>query len=289
MQTSSRVGRSHVVARPGRCPSTLCASTSAWPSKGASGRRSRCCAETPSPGAQGQATLAGRALSFVDAQFLPIGLLVAIVSGYFLPGVATAAANADAATAATTTIFLLSGALLQLAVRILRQQTGGTSTRTSTKQLCAPLMPCSTFSVLRTEAPSERAGLQMRRGLAAEALQYKGMYALGLACILAMTPLIAQVVLAAPIAPTEFAIGLAVFFCMPTSLSANIALAGVRLQCVHFCCACLLTCLLAGSGQCCVFQGRQLRAWCVVWRNNVRIRAAVGCRRWAPTQQCPCC
>ena len=71
-------------------------------------------------------------------------------------------------------------------------------------------------------------GLQMRRGEAAQALEHGPMFALGLLTILFATPLVGYMVLSAPIQPPEFAIGLAVFCCMPTSLSANIALSGVR-------------------------------------------------------------
>jgi solute carrier family 10 (sodium/bile acid cotransporter), member 7 len=71
-------------------------------------------------------------------------------------------------------------------------------------------------------------GLQMRRGEAAEALQHSFMYGLGLVTILFATPFVGRLVLAAGVQPVEFAYGLAVFCCMPTSLSANIALAGVR-------------------------------------------------------------
>jgi hypothetical protein len=76
--------------------------------------------------------------------------------------------------------------------------------------------------------PTQRVGLQMQRGQAAEALKYGDMFLMGLVFILAVTPVVGRLVLAVPIAPQEFGIGLAVFCCMPTSLSANIALSGVR-------------------------------------------------------------
>lgn len=69
----------------------------------------------------------------------------------------------------------------------------------------------------------------MRRGDSAQALQYAPVLAVGLATILFATSLVARLVLLAPVRPAEFAYGLAVFCCMPTSLSANVALAGVRL------------------------------------------------------------
>ena len=58
----------------------------------------------------------------------------------------------------------------------------------------------------------------------------QGAYVLGLISILLLTPLASKAVLMLPLQPYELAVGLAVFCCMPTSLSANIALTGVRLQ-----------------------------------------------------------
>jgi predicted Na+-dependent transporter len=79
-------------------------------------------------------------------------------------------------------------------------------------------------------------GLQIRRGEAHEALQFPSMFALGLLTILFCTPLVAYWILLTPIRPIEFAYGLAVFCCMPTSLSANIALAGVCTSCAYNLC-----------------------------------------------------
>lgn len=71
-------------------------------------------------------------------------------------------------------------------------------------------------------------GLQMQQGQALQALEHWRSYLLGMLAILALTPVVGLLVLQAPIHPAEFAYGLAVFCCMPTSLSANIALSGVR-------------------------------------------------------------
>ena len=192
--------------------------------KRATQRHVHCSAERGAPRSGAEPSIGNRIGSFVDAQFLPIGLVVAIVGGYCLPGVASAVADADAATVATTVIFLLSGALCSRSALFLPPL------RHLEHSLLPGLQACGLLPERQAHKRNAGggAGLQMRKGLATEALQYRGMFALGLVCILAMTPLIARLVLAAPIAPPEFAIGLAVFFCMPTSLSANIALAGVR-------------------------------------------------------------
>lgn len=52
--------------------------------------------------------------------------------------------------------------------------------------------------------------------------------AYGLATILVCTPMLALAIVRLPLQPPEMALGLAVFCCMPTSLSANIALTQVR-------------------------------------------------------------
>jgi hypothetical protein len=117
--------------------------------------------------------------SFIDTNFLPLGLASALTLGYCFPSQAVAATNANIGVWATTIIFVASG-------------------------------------------------LQMRRGEAAQALKQGRMFAIGLLAILAATPVVGLLVLKSPLQPFEFAVGLAVFCCMPTSLSANIALAGVR-------------------------------------------------------------
>lgn len=64
----------------------------------------------------------------------------------------------------------------------------------------------------------------MKRGEAAQALVSWRALLFGLVSILLITPMAAKIALSLPIVPREFAYGLAVFCCMPTSLSANIAL-----------------------------------------------------------------
>lgn len=126
-------------------------------------------------------TALASALAFADANFLPLGLAIALTAGYLLPEQAVAATNANIGVWATTVIFIASG-------------------------------------------------LQMRRGEAAQALKQGRMFVVGLLAILFATPVVGYWVLKSPLQPLEFAVGLAVFCCMPTSLSANIALAGVRRQ-----------------------------------------------------------
>ena len=49
----------------------------------------------------------------------------------------------------------------------------------------------------------------------------------GFVAILALTPLAAHAALALPLAPRELALGLAVFCCMPTTLSSGVSLTQV--------------------------------------------------------------
>jgi solute carrier family 10 (sodium/bile acid cotransporter), member 7 len=72
------------------------------------------------------------------------------------------------------------------------------------------------------------AGLQLRRTEGKEAMENLGAFILGLASILFITPLASKAILMLKLQPYELAVGLAVFCCMPTSLSANIALTAVR-------------------------------------------------------------
>lgn len=89
---------------------------------------------------------------------------------------------------------------------------------------------------VQTAAPMEadahglqRAGLQLQRGELRQALVSWRAIAFGLVTILLLTPWVGAAVLRAPLQPPELAVGLAVFCAMPTSLSANIALAAVRI------------------------------------------------------------
>ncbi|KAL4447317.1 hypothetical protein ABPG77_007350 [Micractinium sp. CCAP 211/92] len=67
-------------------------------------------------------------------------------------------------------------------------------------------------------------GLLLQRGEMLTALRSTAALAYGLVAILAATPLLALAVLRLPLQPPEMALGLAVFCCMPTTLSACVAL-----------------------------------------------------------------
>lgn len=55
-------------------------------------------------------SLLSRGLQFVDSQFLPVFLVLSLLAGNAFPSIAVAAAKADAASIATTAIFIISGA-----------------------------------------------------------------------------------------------------------------------------------------------------------------------------------
>ena len=67
-------------------------------------------------------------------------------------------------------------------------------------------------------------GLLLQRGEMLSALRSTAALAYGLTAILAVTPLLAFAVLRLPLQPPEMALGLAVFCCMPTTLSACVAM-----------------------------------------------------------------
>lgn len=62
---------------------------------------------------------------------------------------------------------------------------------------------------------------------AVRALSAWGATLYGFVAILALTPLAAHAALALPLAPRELAFGLAVFCCMPTTLSSGVSLTQV--------------------------------------------------------------
>ena len=76
-------------------------------------------------------------------------------------------------------------------------------------------------------------GLGLRRGEAARALSAWGAIAFGAASILAITPLAALAVQRLPLGSPELTLGLAVFCCMPTTLSSGVSLTQVT---AHLCC-----------------------------------------------------
>jgi hypothetical protein len=183
------------------------------------------------------------AWTFIDANFLPLGLATALSAGIAFPQAALAARDAHAGVIATTIIFVISGALGLHTCHCSRGDVLRRKRRPSLADSASRCMRIShhdlTFAWAHVSLATlarfcikrrPGAGLQMRRGEAREALQHGWMFAAGMLAILFATPCIGYLVLQAPIAPVEFAYGLAVFCCMPTSLSANIALAGVRTQ-----------------------------------------------------------
>lgn len=113
--------------------------------------------------------------TFLSSNFIPCGLVLAVIVGWLFPGPGVAAANADAGLAATVGIFVISGLLLQ-------------------------------------------------RGETAAAVRATAALAYGLLAILAVTPLAAFAMLRLPVQPPEVALGLAIFCCMPTTLSTGVTL-----------------------------------------------------------------
>lgn len=67
-------------------------------------------------------------------------------------------------------------------------------------------------------------GLLLQRGESLAAVRSTTALAYGLTAILAVTPLAAFAMLRVPLQPPQMALGLAVFACMPTTLSANVTL-----------------------------------------------------------------
>ncbi len=76
--------------------------------------------------------------------------------------------------------------------------------------------------------PAGDAGLVLQPGEALAAIKSPLALAFGLASILLITPMLSFALLKLPLQPAEMALGLAIYCCMPTSLSTNIALTQVR-------------------------------------------------------------
>uniref|UniRef100_A0A7S0N9J3 Uncharacterized protein n=1 Tax=Pyramimonas obovata TaxID=1411642 RepID=A0A7S0N9J3_9CHLO len=112
---------------------------------------------------------------FVIDQYLPLGLVGAIIVGLLSPALGVKAANAGLSNYTTTGIFFLSGLAM-----------------------CPDAM--------------------MR------ALKSWGAWIYGIVFILLISPLAALGVLQLPLVPKELAIGLAVFCCMPTTLTSGVSL-----------------------------------------------------------------
>lgn len=72
-------------------------------------------------------------------------------------------------------------------------------------------------------------GLCLRRGDTLQALSAWGSVLFGLSSILFITPMAALLALQLPLYPSELAFGLAVFCCMPTTLSSGVSLTQVGL------------------------------------------------------------
>jgi hypothetical protein len=89
-------------------------------------------------------------------------------------------------------------------------------------------------------------GLALRRGEALRALTAWDAILFGVASILLVTPLAALAVLRLPLGTPELGFGLAVFCCMPTTLSSGVSLTQVRCSsacvssasCQHALCCC---------------------------------------------------
>ena len=71
-------------------------------------------------------------------------------------------------------------------------------------------------------------GLNLKRGEATQALSAWGSILYGLITILLVTPLAGFAALQVPLQPPELTFGLAVFCCMPTTLSSAVSLTQVR-------------------------------------------------------------
>lgn len=67
-------------------------------------------------------------------------------------------------------------------------------------------------------------GLLLQRGESLAALRSTVAVAYGLVTVLLITPLLALAIVRLPLQPPEVALGLAIFCCMPTTLSANVML-----------------------------------------------------------------
>lgn len=67
-------------------------------------------------------------------------------------------------------------------------------------------------------------GLLLQRGESLAALRSTVAVAYGLTTVLLLTPLLALAIVRLPLQPPEVALGLAIFCCMPTTLSANVML-----------------------------------------------------------------
>ena len=71
-------------------------------------------------------------------------------------------------------------------------------------------------------------GLNLKRGEATQALTAWASILYGLSTILLVTPLVGLLALRLPLQPPELTFGLAVFCCMPTTLSSAVSLTQVR-------------------------------------------------------------
>ena len=79
-------------------------------------------------------------------------------------------------------------------------------------------------------------GLGLKRGEALRALSAWGAIAFGFASILFITPLAALAVQRLPLGSPELTLGLAVFCCMPTTLSSGVSLTQVSSGSLHALC-----------------------------------------------------
>lgn len=157
--------------------------------------------------------------TFLFNQFVPIGLITAIIVGYELQHKGWATAQDSHAQSAW--IIMLDPA----------------HHRTFAPQ---PGAHAAKYGVLRTATTGIFfiSGLNLKRGETQRALAARGAVLYGLASILLITPFLGLAALRLPLQPPELAFGLAVFCCMPTTLSSGVSLTAVCLL-VLMVCICL--------------------------------------------------
>mmetsp|Transcript_7498 Transcript_7498/g.46100 ORF Transcript_7498/g.46100 Transcript_7498/m.46100 type:complete len:415 (-) Transcript_7498:220-1464(-) len=143
---------------------------SSWSTK----RRRHICQASAASKSEGSAGKPA-ALKFLSDNFVPLGLISAIVFGAIFPAPGKVAASMGLSKVATCGIFFISGLCLRL------QDVG-------------------------------------------KALSSKAALLYGFAMVLMLTPLVGIAVQSLPIQPAEFRMGLALFCCMPTSLTSAVTL-----------------------------------------------------------------